>query len=139
MPAASTRCQCQESRRRKSIRIFRSPGTAVPGSLLNSLLKAKSPGEGIPWASSWTMPLDRPAADDVPDVRMYVPESAGWNVHIKRDSQKQYCYQKRSGEDFFHLIQAGEIYLVNEAEEKLCLMCALSRGVVTRDRLFWQH
>ena len=49
---------------------------------------------------------------------MYVPESAGWNVHIKRDSQKQYCYQKRSGEDFFHLIQAGEIYLVNEAEEK---------------------
>jgi hypothetical protein len=79
------------------------------------------------------------AGDSAADARLYVPDADGWEVQIKRDSTKQYCYQKRPGEDYFHMILNGEIYLVSENEEKLCLTCALERGVLTRDRLFWQH
>lgn len=78
------------------------------------------------------------AADDVPDVRVYVTETGEWNARIKNDSEKLYCYQKNPGEDFFHLITGGEIYLVR-GDEKLCLRCALRDGVVTTDRLHWQH
>lgn len=76
--------------------------------------------------------------DDVDDVRLYVPDSEGWSAAVKQDSEKVYCYQKNPGEDYFHLILSGELYLVN-GTEKLCLRCALRRGVVTHDRLYWQH
>lgn len=79
-----------------------------------------------------------PAASDVPDMRLYVPDPEDWQARVKYDSLKAYCYQKNPGEDYFHLILAGEIYLQN-GDEKLCLRCALRRGVITTDRLFWQH
>ncbi|MBI1345027.1 hypothetical protein GC163_01920 [bacterium] len=74
----------------------------------------------------------------MPDVRLYAPDSEDWTAHIKNDSEKIYCYQKNPGEDYFHLIVNGELYLAS-GTEKLCLRCALRRGVVTTDRLFWQH
>ncbi len=77
-------------------------------------------------------------ANDADDARLYVPDTDGWKAVIKHDSEKQYCYQKRPGEDFFHLILNGEIYLIS-GDEKLCLQCAVRRGVATHDRLFWQH
>lgn len=77
-------------------------------------------------------------AQDVPDVRLYVPNADGWETRIKRDAEKLYCYQKAPGEEFFHMILGGEIFLVR-GEEKLCLRCALRNGDVTSDRLFWQH
>jgi sulfur relay (sulfurtransferase) complex TusBCD TusD component (DsrE family) len=88
------------------------------------------------------MSLDElPAADapgDVPDVRLYVADPEDWQVYLKQDSEKIYCYQKNPGENYFHLILKGEIYLSNQ-DEKLCLRCALRRGVLTQDRLIWQH
>lgn len=72
------------------------------------------------------------------DGRVYVPEADNWEARIKLGSDKIYCYQKRSGENYFHLIVAGEVYLIS-GNEKLCLECALRRGVATRDRLYWQH
>jgi hypothetical protein len=75
---------------------------------------------------------------DVPDVRLYVPSPADWQAVVKQDSDKVYCYLKNPGESFFHLILNGEIYLVGP-DEKLCLRCALRRGVVTPDRLHWQN
>jgi len=77
-------------------------------------------------------------ADEVPDARLYLTEAASWDARIKRDSEKQHCYQKNPGDDFFHRILTGELYLISETET-LCLSCALRRGVVTHDRLFWQH
>jgi hypothetical protein len=82
--------------------------------------------------------LPPPAEPNPGDVRLYVPDSDGWEAHIKRDSEKIYCYQKLPGDNFFHLILNGELYLLN-GHEKLCLMCALRSGVVTLDRLHWQH
>lgn len=85
-----------------------------------------------------TSPVAGQDADPVPDVRLYVPDSEDWQARVKTDSEKIYCYQKNPGENYFHLILSGELYLVN-GNEKLCLRCALRRGVVTTDRLFWQN
>lgn len=79
-----------------------------------------------------------PRADEVPDARLYIPDPSNWEARVKYDSEKIYCYQKNPGENYFHLILAGEIYLVN-GNEKLCLRCALRRGAATQDRLYWQH
>lgn len=73
-----------------------------------------------------------------PDVRLYVCHPEGWTAAVKQTSEKMYCYQKHPGEDYFHLIVAGEIYL-QFGDEKLCLSCAVRRGDATQERLFWQH
>ena len=75
---------------------------------------------------------------DAPDVRLYAPAPEGWQAKIKDGWERQYCFYKRPGEDYFHLLMSGEIYLIH-GEETVCLMCALRRGIITTDRLFWQH
>lgn len=81
---------------------------------------------------------DLPAGDDVPDVRLYVTDGKEWEVRVKHDAEKIYCYQKNPGEDFFHILTTGEIYLLRD-DEKLCFRCALRDGIITRDRMHWQH
>lgn len=76
--------------------------------------------------------------DPIPDTRLYVPDHEDWDVHIKRDSDRYFCYSKHPGEDWFHLLLNGEIY-VSRQHEKYCLRCALRMGFLTEDRLFWQH
>lgn len=76
--------------------------------------------------------------DPIPDTRLYLPDHDDWEVHIKRDSERFYCYAKLPGEDWFHLILNGELY-VSRFHEKFCLRCALRLGFLTTDRLFWQH
>lgn len=76
--------------------------------------------------------------DETPDVRLYVCEPESWQAHVKYDSERVYCYAKSPGEDFFHLILNGEVYLQRDSE-KYCLQCALRQGVATQDRLFWQN
>ncbi len=82
-------------------------------------------------------PTPAPANADE-DQRLYVPESEGWKAVIKRDWTKQYCYYKSPGEDYFHMILSGEIYL-ESSTEKVCLSCAMRHGIVSTDRLFWQR
>jgi ribosomal protein L40E len=72
------------------------------------------------------------------DLRLYVPQPEGWEAKIKLDWEKTYCYAKNPVEDHFHLILGGEIFL-QRADEKLCLRCAARRGIITTDRLYWQH
>ena len=79
-----------------------------------------------------------PLAVDTVDHRLYIPNHEDWNVHIKRDSDRLYCYSKTAGEDWFHLLLNGEIY-VSRHHEKYCLACALRMGFLTEDRLFWQR
>lgn len=76
--------------------------------------------------------------DPVPDTRLYVPDHADWDVHIKRDSERVYCYSKMPDQDWFHLILNGEIYVTRQ-HERYCLRCALRLNFLTQDRLFWQH
>jgi hypothetical protein len=83
-------------------------------------------------------PTDARPTDDIHDVRVYVIDPELWEARVKQDSERMHCYQQNPGEDFFHLIAKGEVYVVG-GTEKLCLRCALRRGVVTQDRLFWQN
>ena len=55
---------------------------------------------------------------------MYLPDAEGWQASIMRGTDRQYCYTKAPGQDYFHLIIPGEIY-VQKGDEKLCLMCAI--------------
>ena len=76
--------------------------------------------------------------DPIPDSRLYVPEHEDMNALIKRDTERVYCYSKHPGEDWFHLILNGEIHITRQ-HERYCLRCALRLGLLTTDRLFWQH
>lgn len=69
--------------------------------------------------------------------RIYVPEHEGWAAVIKQDWNKEYCFSQNPGENHYHLLLSGEIYL-QRGTEKYCLNCALRHGFVTRDRTFWQ-
>ena len=71
------------------------------------------------------------------EARLYVSDPAGWEVHIKRGWDKEYCFFQNPDEDYFHLLMAGEIYLERDTE-KVCLTCALRHGFVTAERLTWQ-
>jgi hypothetical protein len=72
-----------------------------------------------------------------PDQRLYIPEPDGWQAQIKRSWDNEYCYAKSPGEDYFHLLLGGELY-IQHGDEKYCLNCALRRGLITTNRLFWQ-
>lgn len=82
-------------------------------------------------------PRGIPAPDPV-DVRLYFPHPDGWSARVKQGWDKLYCFYKQPGQDYFHLLMGGEIYL-ERGEEVVCLMCALRRGLITTDRLNWQR
>lgn len=77
-------------------------------------------------------------SDSEHDRRLYIPSLEGWGAHLKTDSEKVYCYSKHPGEDFYHRISRGEVY-VQRDHEKYCIECALKLGFLTNDRLFWQR
>ena len=79
-----------------------------------------------------------PPAERVPDVRLYIPEPKVWTARVKMNWEKEYCYARFPGQDYLHLLLSGEIFLESK-DERLCLTCALRKGVVTVDRLYWQN
>ena len=81
---------------------------------------------------------DTPPASPSLDGRLYLTDTDGWSARVKKGWERLYCFYKQPGEEYFHLLMGGEIYL-ERGEEVVCLMCALRRGLVTSDRLNWQH
>lgn len=71
------------------------------------------------------------------DHRLYLPKHSGWEAVIKQTWEQEHCYAKSPGEDWFHLLANGEVY-VQRGSEKYCLTCALRLKILTRNRLFWQ-
>jgi hypothetical protein len=71
-----------------------------------------------------------PSEDDeiAPARRMFIFES-GWRVGVKTDSSRELCYMMAPGQDYYHRLLDGEIYLVRE-RERLCLSCASRRGLI---------
>ena len=61
-------------------------------------------------------------------TRLYVFE-AGWRVSIKRDSHREFCHAMAPGQDYYHRLLDGELYL-HHGDERLCLACATRRGVI---------
>jgi hypothetical protein len=80
--------------------------------------------------------MPEPPNANAGEGRLYVPEHDNWKAAIKHDWNKEYCFVQRPGEDFYHLLVTGEIYL-HRGSEKYCLSCALRHGYATHDRAFW--
>lgn len=80
----------------------------------------------------------QPAELPCEEIRLYVPDAEMHQVQIMRGGEREYCFAQNPGEDFFHLLVAGEVY-VQYGDEKYCLNCAMRRGMITADRLFWQR
>ena len=70
------------------------------------------------------------------DRRLYVPHSHNWRAGIQSGA-REYCSIRQPGQDWFHLLVNGEIYL-QFGTDKMCLNCALRQGYITEDRLYWQ-
>ncbi len=76
------------------------------------------------------------AAGAAVDRRLYFPDSEGWECRVK-SGPREYCSHRNPGEEWFHLLLDGELFL-QFGEEKVCLNCAYRSGLLTDDRLFWQ-
>lgn len=70
------------------------------------------------------------------DRRLYLPRSDGWEFCVK-SGPREYCYYRNPGEEWFHLLIDGELFL-QFGDGKVCLNCALRHGILTDNRLFWQ-
>ncbi len=63
--------------------------------------------------------------------RMYLAEP-GWRIGVKAGSDREFCYMMTPGQDYYHRLLDGEIYLHRD-EEKLCLACASRRGLLVAE------
>ena len=70
-----------------------------------------------------------PELVETPPRRLFVHEP-GWLVALKVGSIRENCYQIAPGQDHYHRLADGEIYLAR-ADEKLCLACAARRGLLS--------
>jgi hypothetical protein len=61
--------------------------------------------------------------------RMFIFES-GWRVGVKSGSTRELCYMIAPGQDYYHRLLDGEVFLVRDGE-RLCLSCASRRGLIS--------
>ena len=54
----------------------------------------------------------------------------GWRVGVKTGSTRELCYMIAPGQDFYHRLLDGEMFLVRDGE-RLCLSCAARRGLIS--------
>jgi hypothetical protein len=75
---------------------------------------------------------ERPDLEDQDEAnsysRLFLVES-GWRINIKTDSSRAFCFMMAPGQDFYHGLLDGEIYL-QRGEQRFCLACAIRRGLV---------
>jgi hypothetical protein len=79
-------------------------------------------------------PPDDPSDDDREAIiphRMFLAEP-GWRIGVKTGSDREFCYMMMPGQDFYHRLLDGEIFL-HRHEEKLCLSCAARRGLLVSE------
>ena len=60
--------------------------------------------------------------------RLYLREP-GWRIALKVGSEREFCYMVAPGQDYYHRLLDGEVFLTH-GEEKLCLACADRRGLL---------
>ena len=76
---------------------------------------------------------DRQRADNTDQREPALPRvfirEPGWRVSLKIGSEKTFCYQIAPGDEAYHRLMDGEIYVFH-GEEKLCLPCAERRGLI---------
>jgi hypothetical protein len=66
--------------------------------------------------------------DEIPARRMYLFER-GWKIRVKTGNEREFCHMMTPGQDYYHRLLDGEIFLAS-ADERLCLACAARRGLL---------
>ena len=84
---------------------------------------------GIPAASATD--TNESDVDLFPATRIFVFEP-GWTVTIKRGNEREFCHIMAPGQDYYHRLRDGELYL-QRADERICLACATRRGIITHE------
>jgi hypothetical protein len=56
----------------------------------------------------------------------------GWRIGVKHGSDREFCYMMMPGQDFYHRLLDGEIFL-HRQDEKICLACASRRGLLVAE------
>jgi hypothetical protein len=56
----------------------------------------------------------------------------GWNIALKVGSERAFCYQMAPGQDYYHRLLDGEVYVFH-GDERLCLACAQRRGLLSNE------
>ena len=67
---------------------------------------------------------------DNPSAHRLFLHEPGWRVSLKVGSIREFCYAMAPGQDYYHRLLDGEVYLHN-LEERLCLACAERRGLLS--------
>lgn len=67
---------------------------------------------------------------DKPDAHRLFLHEPGWRVTLKVGSTREFCYAMAPGQDYYHRLLDGEVFLHNN-EERLCLACAERRGLLS--------
>ena len=77
-----------------------------------------------------SMPSPTALEQDEPTTisRLFLLEP-GWRISIKTDSQRAFCFMMAPGQDFYHGLLDGEIFL-QRGEQRFCMACAIRRGVI---------
>ncbi len=70
-------------------------------------------------------------SQNLPQSRMYLAEP-GWRVFVKVGSDREFCYNRAPGQDYYHRLLDGEVFL-HRADEKLCVACASRRGLIASE------
>ncbi len=70
-----------------------------------------------------------PDEGDVPAPRRMFLREPGWRVGHKLGSEREFCYMMAPGQDYYHRLLDGEVY-VHHGDERLCLACAERRGLL---------
>ena len=63
--------------------------------------------------------------------RLFLREP-GWKVALKVGSERVFCYMMAPGQDYYHRLLDGEVYVVH-GDERICLACAARRGLFSHD------
>jgi hypothetical protein len=75
-----------------------------------------------------TLETNRPGGE--PAVPRVFLHELGWRIGQKVGSMKEFCSMQAPGQDFYHRLVDGELF-VYSGEERLCLPCAERRGLLS--------
>jgi hypothetical protein len=73
-------------------------------------------------------PPEEPTASEQAQ-RLFLFEP-GWGVGLKVGSERVFCYMMAPGQDYYHRLLDGELYVYHR-DERLCFACAQRRGLLS--------
>ena len=74
-------------------------------------------------------PSRPPPRQGPPRHRLFLHDGA-WRVGLKIGSDRVFCYMMAPGQDYYHRLLDGEIF-VFRGDEQICLDCAMRRGLLS--------